>query len=449
MLWATGSRVAWCVPLAFGVCEAARAQQYTIRHLTVPGLAHGRAYDVDNSMRVVGEAYASGLPQPVVWVNGIGVQLSAHPGGAEGSARRIDDTGRIGGMAATGSTSTMATTWEQHGSWTEYEMGLLPGTIFSGVNGLEGVVAAAGFADDGLFTYPIAWTSDADVGSPLPLPTLPALWQGEGLDITTGDVVVGYLANLVTAQPVSWSRTGGTWALTQLPTLGGWGIVTTAISPTFFLGASISPASGRIHFASWVNGAVADLGALAGTDCYATCGNAAGEAAGWCRTFATPAYIAVHKPVGQPVVDLNGKLPPQSPWLLTSANGINDAGAIAGEGVLNGFYEPFVMIPTQVAHAAPTPGVANTNNTIAATGATPGGTVWFFVAASGGQTVVPGCLEGLDLAGPVTLGTATANAAGSAGLTVFVPGSVIGIPLLFQAYDPAACHTSNVATWTF
>ena len=107
------------------------------------------------------------------------------------------------------------------------------------------------------------------------------------------------------------------------------------------------------------------------------------------------------------------------------------------------------VVTRELVLANPTPGTVGVDNTLSVTGANPGGDIWFCVGLSGGETVIPGCLEGLDVAAPLVLGNAAANGAGAASLDVFVPPFVAGLPFLFQAYDLTQCWTSNVVNKTF
>lgn len=54
--------------------------------------------------------------------------------------------------------------------------------------------------------------------------------------------------------------------------------------------------------------------------------------------------------------DLNQLLPPSSGWELTSASGINDQGAIVGEGIHNGSVHGFLLAPrSDIADPVPEP----------------------------------------------------------------------------------------------
>jgi hypothetical protein len=200
---------------------------------------------------------------------------------------------------------------------------------------------------------------------------------------------------------------------------------------------------------SWSHGSLRDLGHLPGTDCYATDVNDHGDVVGWARTYAMPPYVAVVKLAGQEVVDLNSLLPPLSGWTLARAHGISADGAIVGTGIVDGFYEPFLMTPTRVALSAPRPGRAGVRNSFEARNATAMAPVWYFVSVSAGETPVPGCVQGLDLGAPLYFGFAESDAGGRAVLTVNVPGWLSQRQLLLQAYDITGCATSNVIEHTF
>lgn len=444
------------VPVLCALLSAAAASAqntHTIRRLTAPGLAHGTAFGVDAKRTIVGELLDGlGNPQPVRWVDGVGAALPLQPGGWQGSARAIGDSGHVAGKSANGASPDSATMWAPDGAggFTTFDLGIAPGDVFSVANAVDQHGFAAGHSDNGLFLQPVVWPDDASVGAPVVLPTLPGMPQGEGYSLSANMVVTGYVANAFNSLAASWSEAGGVWTLTTLATLGGasaWAVGEDGSGLVY--GSDWSPVSGRYHVVHWSGTAITDLGTIPGMDCFANAVNAGGEAVGRARTNGTPPFVGfLHRP-GVGAVDLNSLLPASTPWLVTAAYDIADDGVIVGDGVRNGFLEPFVMIPVSVAHGQPTPGVTGVANSLTASGVTPNATAFFFVALAGGETVVPGCLEALDLDSPLQLGAATANAAGVATLSLFVPGTVAQIPLLFQAYDPAACHTSNVVPFTF
>lgn len=78
------------------------------------------------------------------------------------------------------------------------------------------------------------------------------------------------------------------------------------------------------------------------------------NAAGQARAFLSDA--------GGPLVDLNTRLEPGSGWVLLSANAINDAGQIAGEGLLNGQRRAFLLTPPVLSDTEPPVIAAVTTN---------------------------------------------------------------------------------------
>ena len=99
--------------------------------------------------------------------------------------------------------------------------------------------------------------------------------------------------------------------------------------------------------------------------------------------------------------------------------------------------------------ASPSPGVPGQVNSLTATLGTPGATVVFASAASGGTTPVGVCNEAAGLNAPTLLGSAVVDANGVATFTRFVPGSASGRTFALQALETSSCKFSNVVTFTF
>lgn len=98
---------------------------------------------------------------------------------------------------------------------------------------------------------------------------------------------------------------------------------------------------------------------------------------------------------------------------------------------------------------APTPGVAGVDNTFVATGAVPGETVHFAYGLSTGSTPVPGCPTEVQLAGAAVLGSAVADGAGRAALTLPVSMAADGRTVHLQAVQLATCDVSNLVSHDF
>lgn len=439
--------------LVLYVAGAAAAQNtHTIRQLTLAGHVGGVACGVDNQRNIVGEMiHPTPAERPVLWVNGVGQALPMQSGGSRGTARAIGANGDIVGSSQNASFYDSPTWWAPGSSgFTVFDLGVASGDIQGIANHVNASGQSTGFSDNGWFTQAVVWPTDSSVGAPVLLPTTGAFTQGEGLFISAAGKVSGYLSDSIGTIATTWSPSGSSFTLTTLPALGsGSSSAVGEDANGVVFGTSYSSTSGLFHVVSWSGTTITDLGTISGVDCFANAVNAGGEVVGRARTWSTPPYVAfVHRP-GVGASDLNAVLPAGTPWVVTDARDIADDGVIVGQGTIGVNNAAFVMIPLSVAQTAPTPGTAGVNNSVTATGCTPNATIFFFVAASGGETVVSGCLEPLNLASAAGIGTATSNGAGAATCTFAVPGAAAGIPLFFQAYDAAACHTSNVVPFTF
>jgi len=105
---------------------------------------------------------------------------------------------------------------------------------------------------------------------------------------------------------------------------------------------------------------------------------------------------------------------------------------------------PFTLLPV-------TPGVANTNNVIQATGSTPGGKVAFAWGRQTGNFTLQNVCQGLslDINRPRRVGTDFADPSGVATTNLFVPNRANGVTLVFQAIDLQTCTASNLVQETF
>ena len=105
----------------------------------------------------------------------------------------------------------------------------------------------------------------------------------------------------------------------------------------------------------------------------------------------------------------------------TDGGGASDAGEVlAGTDPVDGLDDGFGLGP-------PMPGVAGQPNTWTVSHATPGATVTVVAGSAPGSTAVPGCAgQHLDLAAQAEVGTAVADASGSADVVVQVPAAAAG-----------------------
>jgi probable HAF family extracellular repeat protein len=102
-------------------------------------------------------------------------------------------------------------------------------------------------------------------------------------------------------------------------------------------------ASGEVHAFHWTAGSMADLGTLPG-DSYsrALSINRSKIAVGFSQDSSMNMRAVMWDST---IVDLNTLLPPDSGWVLTIANGINDLGQIVGAGLHKGVLRAFVLTP--------------------------------------------------------------------------------------------------------
>jgi uncharacterized membrane protein len=441
--------------LAVISAELSAQNRYRIRKLRCEGLAHGVAWSIADDGTVVGEMLdTAGRPHAVRWREGAGAQSAgeqlAGAGGSEvGVAYWTGTAGAIAGATGLGLSRTSATVWlpGDGEGLRAVDLGALTGSFGSAALAV-GHDRAVGFVDDGLQGTPMLWDDLSSKPTPMALPMPAWAFAGEAVAMLHAEAAVGFVADFGSVQPVVWRLAGAQPKLHVLPTAGGQGMVQAARGGTA-VGVLWPPLSGRAHLATWTDGELDDLGNLPGTDCYGRAVNRRGDVVGYARTYSLPAYVGVLKLRGQPVVDLNGLLPPNSGWTIARALDISDDGVIIGTGVFDGFYEPFVMVPEGVALAAPAPGIAGANNEITVDGASPLGSVIHCVALMSGNAPVPGCDARLDLDSPLVFGVIEADTSGRASFPVFVPAVLRGIPLRFQAFDHSICEPSNVVPFAF
>lgn len=95
------------------------------------------------------------------------------------------------------------------------------------------------------------------------------------------------------------------------------------------------------------------------------------------------------------------------------------------------------------------PGIAGQSNRLSAYEALPGKRVYFLGSRATGMTVLPLCGSTLQLAAPMLLGSALADASGTASLSVAVPGILAGTSVFVQAVQLAGCGRSNLLRANF
>ena len=101
-----------------------------------------------------------------------------------------------------------------------------------------------------------------------------------------------------------------------------------------------------------LTGPVVDLGTLGGSASSARDINNHRQIVGYALNSAG-APRAFLSDAGAPMVDLNTLLEAESGWVLLSANAINDAGQIVGEGTLHGEPRAFLLTPPVASDTTP------------------------------------------------------------------------------------------------
>ena len=121
------------------------------------------------------------------------------------------------------------------------------------------------------------------------------------------------------------------------------------------VGVALSPKDGTIHAFLWTEDTgMQDYGAFPGAvatvaPCCKTI-NDAGEVVGFAIDgMGNPTALVWQ---GKVPVDLNTLIPAGSPWYLQNACSINDAGEIAGQGLINGEVHAFLATPIHHPHAS-------------------------------------------------------------------------------------------------
>jgi len=105
---------------------------------------------------------------------------------------------------------------------------------------------------------------------------------------------------------------------------------------------------------------------------------------------------------------------------------------------------------SELALNAPEPGVAGTVNLLALRGAAPAAKVYFALGSTPGTTPVPGCPGvSLGMADPKLAKILVADDEGRIRLQKNVPPGKVGVTILVQALERAACRASNLVIHTF
>jgi probable HAF family extracellular repeat protein len=259
------------------------------------GSADDVAFGVHPDGWAIGHSFVDFFSKPVSFQSGSAVDLA--PSALTGAARAVNQSGAIAGWVYDEGVKAVV--------WTNGNRLEVPGTFYAQAFALNnaGVVTGTYYGPDNTLRA-FTWSSGT---TPVVLPSLGGFTsEGNGIN-EQGDVVGDSMhVDSTDEQAVLWTASG---QLVELGTFGG-------------------PASS----ARDINNQRQIVG-------YALDGS-----------LGPRAFLSEG---GGAMVDLNTLLPPDSGWVLLSANAINDAGQIVGEGTLNGEPRAFLLTPPVVSDTTP------------------------------------------------------------------------------------------------
>lgn len=246
------------------------------------------AYGINSSGAIVGISYVDGQPHGVIWSQGAATDL-----GPGIFATGINDPGVV--IGGNGHAFALV-------NGVYRDLGVLPGGDWSAAYGINnaGTVAGTGAIDSGIFR--------------------------------------GFV----------WTPSGG---MLELGTFGGDNSYATSINSSGEVIGHASLPDGYEHAFSAVNAMMTDLGTLGGGSSYAYGINDSGSIVGYSWPVSGDHPHAFVSSNGF-MLDLNAVIPSGTGWELLEAYGINNAGEIVGEGLLNGQAHAFRLDPQVTSNLA-------------------------------------------------------------------------------------------------
>ena len=214
---------------------------------------------------------------------------------------------------------------------------LLPDTVYGEATAVNRHGVIAGYLYDGGFVLRAAIWSVGGSAQILPDHTA---WA---FAINDSGVVAGQVMPAPgTGRAFRWTPGTG---VESLPTLGGTSAVGRGINNAGDVVGDAFRVEQAQRIAAWwtPDGAVVDLGTLGGAESSAADVNNHGQIVGWSLNAGGERRAFLF--ANGTMVDLNTLLEPESGWVLLSANAINDAGQIAGEGQFAGDVRAFLLTP--------------------------------------------------------------------------------------------------------
>jgi probable HAF family extracellular repeat protein len=368
----------------------AQTPSYTVTDLGTLGGTYSYGYGINDAGWVSGGAATAdqtgGVSQTAfLWFHGHMIDLGALPGGVNSEAGGPNGVGESAVLSETSRTDPNGEDFCEFGThrqclgaiWRNGVMTALP--TLGGVNGaafgINNSGEVVGFAENGVYDATcltggtpfqtirfeaVKWDPNGAIHELAPLPGDTVAF---GFGINDSGQVVGAsgLCSNTAIPPfpsaphaVRWDRDG---SATDLGSLGNTGnsIASTINNRGEVAGSSLSPKDGTMHGFLWTKlTGMVDIGAFPGAvatvvPCCYTINNSS-QVVGFAidGTGNMRAIVWRHKAP----VDLNTLIPPGSPWFLQTACSINDAGEIAGQGLIDGEIHAFLATPAKAGSAS-------------------------------------------------------------------------------------------------
>jgi probable HAF family extracellular repeat protein len=429
--------------LLFGLLALApvsRAQQYVLTELPDLGGGYSLARGISDSGWVVGSARmlpVNSYNLAVLWAGATTVHLVG-VGSSVSEALAVSKSGTIVGIAD--EFSLNAFRW-QHGELDDLSSGIGLSSQAHDVNSSGVLVGRAGFP--AFDRRAAAWDGSqwTDLGSLGGASSVANAINDAGVIVGHSDLSTGEI------QAFHWKL----GSMTPLGTLGGVHSAAEDInSAEVVVGYSEDPL-GRPRAVSWTQGVLSNLGTLPSGESgsWARAINASGQIVG--SSYSGAANFSVHATLwdaGQ-IIDLNSRIAPNSDWILTRAEDINQAGEIVGVGLLNGQTRGFKLTPVgfhRLILAPLLPGTAGVPNALTATWDRPGIRVEFYARLDGSG--LPAVDPFLMPSGPparykIALGRALTDNEGVATISIPFPLSMAGQRVGLIAVEVGAGTLSN------
>jgi probable HAF family extracellular repeat protein len=285
-------------------------------------------------------------------------------GGTKSFGNGLNASGQVTGESfTTNDAATHAFVWKATapGSGTMHDLGTLGGTD-SHAYSINAAGQVSGASDtSGPATHAFLWkpsTPNGTSGTMYDLGSLGGTESNGGAINSSGQVSGSSLTNGDAAyHAFLWKPTtpnGTSGAMHDLLTLGGTESFGGAINANGQV-AGFSNTTGNVAYHAYIwtpttpngtSGTMLDLTTLGGVNSYSYNVGTGGQVVGASEFELTSSDThAFRYASGSGMVDLNTLIDPLSGWELTDAAAINDAGQIAGQGLINNEYHAYLLTP--------------------------------------------------------------------------------------------------------